>query len=176
MDAHALRDLQRPIKDGYKADPASARIPARAVGHVDVASLTCRLEGPSGPITAGLHPAAGGSGEHECSADLLLQALVACAGVTFAAVATSMDIPIRAATIVAEGHWDARGTLAVDREAPVGMTDITLRMEVDSDADEAALERLLGLTERYCVIAQTLAAPPVATFSLARSTGEGSAG
>jgi uncharacterized OsmC-like protein len=171
VDAHELRELQRPFKEQYKVDPAAARIDTRAVGHVDVQTLTCRLEAPDGPVVSGLHPAAGGSGEFACSADLFLQALVACAGVTLAAVATSMGVGVRSATVVAEGHWDARGTLGVDRQVQVGLTDMTLRIEIDSDADDPTLERLVGLTERYCVIAQTIAQPPAATFSLVRRTG-----
>jgi len=164
MEAHDLRELQRPLKDAYRADPASARIPARAVGRVHLSDLTCHVDTKHAQVVAGLHPAAGGDGDDACSADLLLDALVACAGVTLAAVATAMSIPIRSAEIVATGHWDARGTLGVDREALVGLTDITLHVDLDSDADDATLDRLVALTDRYCVIAQTLAHPPAVTF------------
>jgi uncharacterized OsmC-like protein len=167
MDASQLRDLQRPLKQRYRDDPESARIPARAVGVVDVEAITCRIEGGGDASLAGLHTAAGGSGEWACSADLLLGALVACAGVTMASVATSMGVPVRSARIVAEGHWDARGTLAVDRETPVGLTDITVTVSLDTDADVATVARLIELTERYCVIAQTLEAPPPVEFRLA---------
>jgi uncharacterized OsmC-like protein len=168
MDASELRDRQRPLKQGYRDDPATARIPARAVGIVDVAGLRCRIEGAEEPTVAGLHRAAGGTGEWACSADLLLGALAGCAGVTLASVATSMGIALRGARIVAQGQWDARGTLAVDREAPVGMTDITMTFELDTDEDAEKVARLVELTERYCVVAQTLAAPPVVAFSTVR--------
>jgi uncharacterized OsmC-like protein len=166
MLASELRDLQRPLKQRYRDDPVTARIPARAVGIVDVEALSCRIEGAENDAVAGLHPAAGGTGELACSADLLLGALVACAGVTLASVATSMGVELRGVRVIAEGHWDARGTLAVDRETPVGMTDVAVTVELDTDADEATVTRLVELTERYCVIAQTLAAPPVVVFSV----------
>ena len=156
MEAQDLRDLQRPLKQKYKDDPLSALIPAHAEGRIDVASLTCTIAAGQ-QLTAGLHAAAGGSGALACSADLLLQSLVACAGVTFASVATAMGVPIRSARVEAHGQWDARGTLAVDRDAPVGVTDVTLRFRIDSEADDLTLERLVGLAERYCVVAQTLA-------------------
>jgi uncharacterized OsmC-like protein len=172
MEAHDLRELQRPLKQQYKDDPGSARVPARAVAHVDVADVSCRVSTWGGSTTAGLHPAAGGDGSAACSADMLLEALVACAGVTMSAVATAMGIAIRGAVVVAEGHWDARGTLGVDRETPVGLTDISLRFDVDSDADDESLARLVSLTERYCVIAQTLVHPPEMAFTLARTPGD----
>ncbi len=164
MDASELRDLQRPLKQRYRDDPATARTPAHAEGVVDVATLTCRIVRVPGDTVAGLHPAAGGSGELACSADLLLEALVACAGVTLASVSTSMGVSMRSARILADGHWDARGTLAVDRAVPVGLTDVTLVFDLDTDADDATVARLVDLTERYCVIAQTLAAPPPVDF------------
>jgi uncharacterized OsmC-like protein len=157
MDAHELREIQRPLKQMYRDDPASALIPASAAGWIDMRSLTCRIAERSEVVAAGLHPAAGGSGDDACSADLLLQALVGCAGVTFAAVATAMSVPIRKATVVADGFWDARGTLGVDREVSVGVTDITLRFDIDSDAEDQTLARLVELADRYCVVAQTLA-------------------
>lgn len=160
MDASELRALQRPLKDRYRKDPASARIPAHAAADVDVVGLRCRIDGRAGDTVAGLHIAAGGSGEQACSADLLLEALVACAGVTLAAVATSMGIAARSARITAAGWWDARGTLGVDRDAPVGLTDIALHVTIDTDADAEKVARLIDLTERYCVVAQTLASPP----------------
>jgi uncharacterized OsmC-like protein len=168
MDASMLRDLQRPLKRQYRDDAETARIPTRAEGIVDVDGLTCRIEDTGASTVAGLHAAAGGSGEWACSADLLLGALVGCAGVTLASVATSMGIALRGARIVAEGHWDARGTLAVDRDTPVGLTDIALTFDLDTDADEVTVARLAELTERYCVVAQTLAAPPRVVFSVAR--------
>ena len=161
MDAAQLRARQRPVKDGYRDDPASARVPAQATAWVDAASLSCRVESPAGEVTAGLHRATGGDGDAACSADLLLGSLAACAGVTLAAVATSMGIELGPQTrVVVSGHWDARGTLGVDKEAPVGMTDITLVVEADTDATDDQVERLVSLTERSCVIAQTLEAPP----------------
>ena len=122
-------------------------------------------------VVAGLHAAAGGDGTDACSADLLLGSLVACAGVTLASVATAMEVDLREARVVAEGHWDARGTLAVDRSAPVGMTDIALTIDVDTDAPDEVVDRLVSLTERYCVIAQTLAHPPQVTFASRRTSG-----
>lgn len=161
MDAAELRSRQRPVKEAYREEPASARVPARATGWVDAGSLTCRVESAAGTVTSGLHPAAGGDGGDACSADLLLGALAACAGITLAAVATSMGIALGSATrVVVTGHWDARGTLGVDPEVPVGMTDIGLEVEVDTDASDEQVGRLVALTERYCVIAQTLVAPP----------------
>jgi uncharacterized OsmC-like protein len=168
MQAHELREIQRPLKQGYKDDPASARIPTRAAGRLVVDEVGCHVTAWHSLTRAGLHPAAGGSGEEACSADMLLEALVACAGVTLAAVATSMSVPLRGAMVIASGHWDARGTLGVDRDVPVGITDIDLTFELDSDADEETLARLVSLTERYCVIAQTLAQPPALTFGHVR--------
>jgi uncharacterized OsmC-like protein len=156
MDAAALRALQAPIKQRYKDDPAQALIPARAVGTIGNDGITCRVKS----TVAGLHTAAGGDGTNACSADLLLEALVACAGVTLKSVATAMGIEMRSARVVADGTWDARGTLGVSREVPVGLTGISLRFEIDSDADPATLDKLVQLTERYCVIYQTLKQPP----------------
>jgi uncharacterized OsmC-like protein len=165
MNADDLRALQAPLKQTYRQDPAAARIPARAEGRLDVDGLACAVKVWKGETTAGLHPAGGGSGELACSADMLLEALVGCAGVTLAAVATAMSIPITGAKIVAEGVWDARGTLGVDRAAPVGLTEIALRFEIASDAPAEKIAKLVDLAERYCVIAQTLQAPPKLTFS-----------
>ncbi|MEI6362277.1 MAG: OsmC family protein [Actinomycetes bacterium] len=168
MEAQQLREIQRPLKQTYKDDPSSARIPARAEGRLEISDVACHVTTWHAETLAGLHPAAGGSGEAACSADMLLEALVACAGVTLSAVATSMSVALRGAKVIAEGHWDARGTLGVDRDAPVGMTDVALRFEVDTEADDATIERLVSLTERYCVIAQTLAHPPTMTFDYVR--------
>jgi uncharacterized OsmC-like protein len=165
MNADDLRALQAPLKQTYRQDPAAARIPARAEGRLDVDGLACAVKVWKGETTAGLHPAGGGSGELACSADMLLEALVGCAGVTLAAVATAMSIPIAGAKIVAEGVWDARGTLGVDRAVPVGLTEIALRFEIASDAPAEKIAKLVDLAERYCVIAQTLQAPPKLTFS-----------
>lgn len=160
MDAAELRALQAPIKARYREDPASALVRVGAEGRLDGDGLTCTVAGWAGPVVAGLHPSTGGTGAEACSADMLLQALVACAGVTLRSVATAMGVTLRDARISAEGHFDARGTLGVSKETPVGMTDISLSVELDTDADDATIARLLQLTERYCVIFQTLANPP----------------
>jgi len=160
MNADELRAIQAPLKQRYRDDPASARIPARAEAVLSLDDIACTIVGRSGPIVAGLHPAAGGGGELACSADMLLEAVVACAGVTLRAVATAMGVAIRSGRVIAEGVWDARGTLGIDRTVPVGLTGITLRFDVDCDADAAKLERMIQTTERYCVILQTLRAPP----------------
>jgi uncharacterized OsmC-like protein len=170
MNAEQLRVAQAPLKQRYREAPEAARVPARAEAMLDPDDVACRVPGWQGEVHAGLHPATGGSGDLACSADMLLQALVACAGVTLRAVATAMGVTIRGGRVVAEGHWDARGTLGVDRAAPVGLTDITLSFEVDSDADAARLDRMIATTERYCVILQTLKAPPA--IHLARAAGE----
>jgi uncharacterized OsmC-like protein len=160
IDAHEIRELQRPLKQLYQDDPSRALIPAFASAVVHVSDVTCRVSTGTAEVVAGLHAAAGGTGELACSADMLLEALVACAGVTFASVASAMSVPITSCRITADGQWDARGTLAVDREAPVGLTDIALRFEIEADADPETVARLVQLTERYCVIVQTLIAPP----------------
>jgi uncharacterized OsmC-like protein len=167
MNADQLRALQAPLKQRYRDDPASARVAARAEGILEPNDIACTVRAWHGEVTAGLHPAGGGTGELACSADMLLEALVGCAGVTLRAVATAMGVAISGGRIVAEGSWDARGTLGVDRSVPVGLTDIALRFEVESDADEAKLARMIQTTERYCVILQTLQAPPKVTFSAA---------
>ncbi|HUB50493.1 MAG TPA: OsmC family protein [Acetobacteraceae bacterium] len=170
MNAEQLRAAQAPLKQRYREAPDQARVPARAEAVLDPDDVACRVPSWQGEVHAGLHPATGGSGALACSADMLLEALVACAGVTLRAVATAMGVAIRSGRVVAEGHWDARGTLGVDRAAPVGLTDITLSFDVDSDADAAKLERMIATTERYCVILQTLRAPPI--INLAREVGE----
>lgn len=160
MNAEQLRAAQAPLKQRYRETPDVAKVLARAEATLDPADLVCDVTGWQGPVRAGLHPATGGDGTLACSADMLLQALAACAGVTLRAVATAMGVTIRRGRVVAEGHWDARGTLGVDRAAPVGLTDIALSFDVDCDADPAKLERMIATTERYCVILQTLRAPP----------------
>ncbi len=160
MNAEQLRAMQAPIKQRYRDEPDAARVPARAEARLDADDIACVVPGWHGETRAGLHPATGGSGELACSADMLLEAVVACAGVTLRAVATAMGVTIRSGRVIAEGTWDARGTLGIDRNAPIGLTDINLRFEVDSDADPAKLERMIGTTERYCVILQTLKNPP----------------
>jgi uncharacterized OsmC-like protein len=166
MNADQLRALQAPLKQHYRDNPEAARVPARAEGSLDPGDIACSVHGWHGDVTAGLHKAGGGSGELACSADMLLEALVACAGVTLRAVATAMGVTIRQGRVVADGVWDARGTLGIDRSVPVGLTEISLRFEVDSDADPAKLERMIQTTERYCVILQTLKTPPKVSFSV----------
>lgn len=163
MNAEQLRAQQAPLKQRYRESPETARTPARAEAVLDLSDVACTVPSWHGDTKAGLHPATGGNGELACSADMLLEAVVACAGVTLRAVATAMGVSIRNGRVIAEGYWDARGTLGVDRAAPVGLTDINLRFEVDSDADPAKLERMIQTTERYCVILQTLRAPPQIT-------------
>jgi uncharacterized OsmC-like protein len=160
LDATGLRTLQRPLKDRYREDPGSARIPSRAVARLTGDGLTATVEGWSGPVRAGLHPATGGDGSDACSADLLLESLAACAGVTLRSVATVMGVELRDASVVVDGHWDARGTLAVDRQAPVGLTDVTVTFAFDTDADAETADKLVALAERYCVVAQTLQHSP----------------
>jgi len=160
VNAEELRSLQAPLKQRYRDTPEAARTPARAEARLDPAEVACSIPSWQGETTAGLHQATGGTGELACSADMLLQAVVACAGVTLRAVATAMGVTIRSGKVIAEGSWDARGTLGIDRSAPVGLTDISLRFEVDSDADPAKLQRMIQTTERYCVILQTLKNPP----------------
>jgi uncharacterized OsmC-like protein len=161
MNAEQLRAVQAPLKQRYRDMPNAALVPARAEATLDPGDVACDVTAWGGAVRAGLHPATGGDGTLACSADMLLQALVACAGVTLRAVATAMGVTIRHARVVAEGHWDARGTLGVDSAAPVGLTDITLSFDVNCDADPAKLARMIATTERYCVILQTLRAPPV---------------
>jgi len=162
MDATALRAMQAPLKDRYKNDPHSAFITLRAKGAIDDAHIACKVETGRALAVAGLHPATGGSGLELCSGDMLLEALVACAGVTLKAVATALDIPLRSAEVSAEGDIDFRGTLGIDKTAPVGFAEIRLRLNVASDAPQERLDQLLKLTERYCVVYQTLRnGPPI---------------
>jgi uncharacterized OsmC-like protein len=160
MDAQALRELQAPLKSKYKEKPEAAIITLAAEGDVDAMGIACKVDTGRAVIAAGLHPASGGSGNEACSGDMLLEALVACAGVTLKAVATALGIELRAAKVKAEGDLDFRGTLGVDRAAPVGFREIRLRFEVDSPAPPEQLEKLYQLAERYCVIYQTLKNPP----------------
>jgi len=160
MDAEGLRALQAPLKQRYREEPATALIPARAEARIEPEALVCAVQGWAGETLAGLHPAAGGDGSKACSADMLLEALAACAGVTLAAVATAMGVALRGGRVVAEGSWDARGTLGIDRQAPVGLGEISLTFELDTDAEPETVERLVGLAERFCVIYQSLRNPP----------------
>lgn len=165
MNAEQLRAMQAPLKQRYRDTPETARVLARAEALLDTDDVACTVPSWHGETKAGLHPATGGSGALACSADMLLEAVVACAGVTLRAVATAMGVTIRSGRVIAEGNWDARGTLGIDRTVPVGLTDIALRFEVDSDADPAKLERMIQTTERYCVILQTLRNSPQITVS-----------
>jgi len=163
VDSDGLRAVQEPLKDAYRQDPGQAVVTLRARGELGNEGISCSVDTGRALAVAGLHPATGGDGSLLCSGDMLLEALVACAGVTLRAVATSLGIPINGGTVHAEGDLDFRGTLAVDREAPVGFTSIRLSFELDSDASEEQMATLLRLTERYCVVYQTLAHPvPVA--------------
>ncbi len=155
MKAEELRALQAPLKRTYRERPEAARITLRATGRLGE-GLTCKVETGRGPVEAGLHPATGGDGTAACSGDMLLEALVACAGVTLEAVATAIGVELRDATIRAEGDLDFRGTLGIDREVPVGFTEIRLCFDLDCDADAETLASLMKLTERYCVVYQTL--------------------
>jgi uncharacterized OsmC-like protein len=160
MDAAELRARQKPLKDRYKEDPGSAMVTSRAEGRLADDDIACAVEGWRGQVVAGLHPSTGGDGSQACSADILLRALVACAGVTLKSVATAMGVNLRDARVVAEGDWDARGTLGIDKQAPVGLSDVRLTFTLDTDADDATVAKLVQLTERFCVIYQTLKNPP----------------
>ncbi|WP_425403959.1 OsmC family protein [Hwanghaeella sp.] len=155
MKADELRALQAPIKEKYRDNPDAARVILKAEGRLGD-GIACRIETGKAIAEAGLHPATGGDGSQLCSGDMLLEALVACAGVTLKAVATALDIPVRDGTVTASGVFDARGTLGVDREAPVGLDAIELKFELDADASEEQLASLHKLTERYCVVLQTI--------------------
>jgi uncharacterized OsmC-like protein len=159
MNAAELKSLQAPIKERYREKPKTASITLRAEGKIGK-GVTCNVVTGKALVEAGLHPATGGNGLSACSGDMLLESLVACAGVTLRAVATALEIPLRDATVRAEGDLDFRGTLAVSKEVPVGFQNIRLRFELDTDATEQQIATLLRLTERYCVVYQTLARPP----------------
>jgi len=160
MNAQELRDLQAPLKARYKEDPHAALVTLRAVGRVSQRTVTCALESGKPGVPVGLHPAAGGDGLAACSGDMLLEALVGCAGVTLAAVATAMGIELKTAIVTAEGDLDFRGTLGISRDAPVGFSKIRLRFEIESDAPADKVAKLVELSERYCVVFKTLAQPP----------------
>ncbi|MEP7226825.1 MAG: OsmC family protein [Gemmatimonadales bacterium] len=165
MEAEQLRALQAPLKQQYRNDPAKAVVTLRASGSLG-AGVNCRVETGRAMVEAGLHPATGGSGLQACSGDMLLEALAACAGVTLQAVATALEIPIRGGTVEVEGDLDFRGTLGVSKEVPVGFQTIRLRLNLDSDATPEQLDTLLKLTERYCVVLQTLRSATVVTASM----------
>ena len=165
MRSDELRALQAPLKDKFRREPGAALITLTAAGQLDETAVSCRVDTGRALVEAGLHPATGGTGLLACSGDLLLEALVACAGVTLRAVATALDIPVRAGRLTAEGDLDFRGTLGVSKEAPVGFQAVRLRFELDTDATAEQLDSLLRLTERYCVVLQTLRAPTSVTVA-----------
>ena len=160
MDTEQLRALQSPIKRQYREDPQAAQVHLHSSGDLNPEKFAYRVATAGGNLDAGLHPAAGGDGLGACSGDMLLDALVACAGVTLRAVATSMSITLKRASINAQGDMDFRGTLGVDKQVPIGITDIRLNFDIDADADEQQIAKLIELTERYCVIYQTLTDSP----------------
>lgn len=168
MDAAQLRAMQAPIKDRYKGDAGAALITLKAKGTLDDQNIACKVETGRALAIAGLHPATGGSGMELCSGDMLLEALVACAGVTLKAVATALDIPLKSGKVSAEGDLDFRGTLGVAKDAPVGFRDIRLTFDVETDAPQDKLDQLLKLTERYCVVYQTIKSGPPVEVSLKR--------
>ena len=168
MDAEQLRSVQAPLKARYRERPDAALVTLRARGRAGE-GVSCRIETGKALVVAGLHPATGGSGQAACSGDMLLEALVACAGVTLNAVATALGIELRDAAIEAEGDLDFRGTLGVAKDVPVGLQNIRLKFTLDTDASEEQLASLLRLTERYCVVYQTLPHPPTVTVSHARA-------
>jgi uncharacterized OsmC-like protein len=172
MNGDDLRAIQTPLKDRYRQVPGDAVLTLRAKGNLDE-GITCNVETGKALVSAGLHPATGGNGLSACSGDMLLEALVACAGVTLNAVATSLGIALRGASLQAEGDLDFRGTLGVAKDAPVGFQDIRLNITLDTDASEEQLATLLRLTERYCVVYQTLAHPP--KLAVSRRTAQVSA-
>jgi uncharacterized OsmC-like protein len=169
MDGNELRAMQAPIKERYKADPQAAVVTLKAKGTLDDTNISCKLETGRALAAAGLHPASGGSGLELCSGDMLLEALVACAGVTLKAVATALDIPLKSGKVSAEGDLDFRGTLGVAKDAPVGFAQIRLRFDLDTDAAQDKLDQLLKLTERYCVVYQTIKAGPPVELKMARA-------
>jgi len=160
MDGTTLREVQAPLKQRYRDQPTSALTPLQASGSFGDPGITCTVDTWAGPVRAGLHPATGGDGGDACSGDMLLQAVLACAGVTMRSVAAALGIEIRSARLHAQGQFDARGTLGISRDVPVGAHDVQLIVELDTDADDRDLARLAALTERYCVVAQSLAEPP----------------
>ena len=160
MDAEQLRALQAPLKERYRSIPDDAVITLKARGRLGDESISCKVETGKALVDAGLHPATGGDGSFACSGDMLLEALVACAGVTLKAVSTALGVDLRGGLVSAEGDLDFRGTLGVDKQARVGFSDIRLRFELDTDASAEQIEKVIRLTERYCVIYQTLRNPP----------------
>ena len=170
MDKDALKALQAPIKECYRRTPQAATITLKAQGAIDSAAIACKVETGRALAVAGLHPATGGSGLELCSGDMLLEALVACAGVTLKAVATALDIPLRKGVARAEGDLDFRGTLGVDKEAAVGFKAIRLAFDLETDASEEAVAQLIKLTERYCAVFQTLNKRPELSVAVNRAS------
>jgi uncharacterized OsmC-like protein len=166
MDSARLRQLQAPLKARYREDADAALVTLRADGSLDVDGIACRVETGRALVEAGLHPATGGTGLRACSGDMLLEALVACAGVTLRAVATALEFRLSGGSVTAEGDLDFRGTLGVDRAAPVGFGAIRLAFSLDTDEPQDRIDSLLKLTERYCVVLQTLRSPPEITASI----------
>ena len=169
MDSAELRAMQAPYKGKYKSDPDAAIITLKAHGSIDESKIACKVETGRALAVAGLHPATGGSGAELCSGDMLLEALVACAGVTLKAVATALGIPLKAGVVRAEGDLDFRGTLGVAKDAPVGFREIRLTFDLDTEATQEQIDSLIKLTERYCVIFQTLARPPQLGLTINRT-------
>ncbi len=167
MKAEELRSLQAPLKQKYKDAPDAAVLTLRASGDLDSDALVCKVDTGRALVEAGLHPATGGPGNLACSGDMLLEALVACAGVTLKAVATALELPVSGGRVLAEGDLDFRGTLGVAKDAPVGFREVRLRFELEGDLDEEQKATLIKLTERYCVIYQTLKAPPAVSAVIA---------
>jgi uncharacterized OsmC-like protein len=165
MDSAGLRALQAPLKARYREHPEEAMVTLRARARLDDSAVACKVETGRVLVEAGLHPATGGDGLAACSGDMLLEALAACAGVTLRAVATALEIPIRSGTVQVEGDLDFRGTLGVAKDQPVGFKEIRLRFDLDTQASADQVARLLSLTERYCVVYQTLSRPPALKFS-----------
>ncbi|MBX3652525.1 MAG: OsmC family protein [Burkholderiales bacterium] len=169
MDAAQLRAMQAPIKERYRDNPKAGLVTLRTSGTLDDTNIACKVETGRALAVAGLHPATGGSGLELCSGDMLLEALVACAGVTLKAVSTALEIPLHGATVSAEGDLDFRGTLGVAKDAPVGFAEIRLRFDVETDAEQEKLDQLLKLTERYCVVYQTIRNGPKVEVTLTRA-------
>jgi uncharacterized OsmC-like protein len=168
MDANSLRELQAPIKDRYRKEPEAAVITLKAKGSLDE-GISCKVETGRAIAIAGLHPATGGSGHELCSGDMLLEALVACSGVTLRAVSTALGIEVKSGTVEAEGDLDFKGTLGVDKEAPVGFKSIRLTFNLDTDAPQDKIDQLMKLTERYCVVLQTIRNSVEASASVVRT-------
>ena len=169
MDATELREMQAPLKAKYREDPDAAVVTLKSKGSLDGDGIACRVETGRALVEAGLHPATGGSGLQACSGDMLLEALVACAGVTLRAVATALEFDLRGGTVRAEGDLDFRGTLGVERAAPVGFRDIRLAFALDTDEPQDRIDTLLKLTERYCVVLQSLRRSPKTEAVIARA-------